>query len=488
MNADTENQENGSPPAFIPNSKVEKRFDPLKRQVFITSATFMCSLNCGMIAGYSAILIPQLNEPNSKFKFTESDTSWIASAATLAMTPACFSAGILMELYGRKFVNLALNIPFVVGWILIYSARGLSMFLIGRLIQGIALGLSGPVNSVYIGETTEPKYRGIFLGSISLGYTIGILIVHLMGTFLPWRNTALICGISNIYNIIVYLIAPESPSYLLAKGKIEQAYVAFTWCRGYDEQSLEEFNTVVQNQKLKEQEKATSALSNFRLPEFYKPLLILTLMFFVLQFVGVNVIAFYTVEILQKTVDDIVNPYLAMFVIDVARVIVTLLACIMLKRMHRRILCFISGYGTAIAMLSLAVSIYLIHKIPNVPWLPMFLILAYVCFSSFGLMLLPWCLVGELFPLKSRGLGSGISSSINFVFFFSVVKMAPSLFKTIDMHGAFLCYGSVALIGTTLLVICLPETKDKTLQEIEDGFAKKGNDPKVKAARDSIQG
>lgn len=162
-----------------------------------------------------------------------------------------------------------------------------------------------------------------------------------------------------------------------------------------------------------------------------------------------------------------------MTIIDVVRLIMSVVACILLRKTGRRPLAAISGTGTAISLIGLSVFLYFASKdkqILSISWIPMALLVGFICFVSIGIVPLPWCMTGELFPLALRGLGSGIVSCMNFLCFFVVVKTGPLFFVNIGAEGAFLIYGTVALLGTIFLVICLPETKDKTLQEIENSF------------------
>lgn len=372
--------------------------------------------------------------------------------------------------------HLILNIPFIVGWILIAASTNLTMVLIGRFITGFCVGLLGPPASVYIGETSGPKYRGFLLAGVSLAIAIGILVAHLIGTFVSWKWTALSCAVCPVISFLLMLLAPESPSWLLSKGKVEQALKSFKWLRGADDESLREFDNMVENQK------PSSSVSNYswavlkesaRQPTFLKPLFILLGFFLTMQFAGVNYVSFYSVKIMKETIGDGLDEYIAMLIVDVVRFVISIVACILLKKCGRRPLLMVSGAGTVVSLISLAVFLYFSsnnQSLKSMAWFPMTCLIAYICFVSVGVVPLPWCMTGELFPLALRGLGSGIVSSFNFICFFAVVKTGPTIVMDIGQAGAFFIYGSFALIGTIFLVLCLPETKDKTLQEIENSF------------------
>lgn len=215
--------------------------------------------------------------------------------------------------------------------------------------------------------------------------------------------------------------------------------------------------------------------ANVKKPEFLKPLGIILFFFFVMQFSGVNSVAFYTVS-LMKNITGPGNEYFSMILIDSVRVIVSFIACILLKLCYRRTLMLVSGVGTSLCMISVSVFMYFDKMYPdnsNYSWLSMAFLIGYICFISVGIFPLPWVLQGEMLQQVTRGFSSGLTSSFNFVCFFVVVKTFVELSEEIDTFGVFLCYGCIALIGTIVLYFILPETRNKTLQQIEDSFSQK---------------
>lgn len=396
--------------------------------------------------------------------------------AALPMAVGCILGGIIMERYGRRAAHLVLNVPLIIGWVAIALATNLPCILFGRFITGLSVGLLGPPASVYIGETSGPRYRGFLLAGVSLAIAVGILISHVLGTFLSWKLTAAICGIFPVISFVSSYLAPESPSWLLSKDRLDEASHSFQWLRGCDQESVREFESMVESRRNVTHSSSYSWESikeNIRRPAFLKPMGILLGFFFTMQFAGINALAFYSVTIMKQTIGEGVNEYLAMIIIDVVRFCMSVLACVLLRTTGRRPLAMVSGIGTAVCLLTLSIYLYVAaenQSIMQMSAIPMTLLIGFICFVSVGIVPLPWCMTGELFPLALRGLGSGIVSSFNFLCFFVVVKTAPLLFLNIGMEGTFFIYGIIALVGTFFLMLCLPETKNRTLQEIETSF------------------
>lgn len=469
------------------NSKTVARFSIQTRQYFAVLGPLITVVSAGMVSGYSAILIPQLLHENSTVKFSPADISWIASVGVLPMGPGCFLGGYIMEKYGRRMSHMIVCVPMVLGWVaiacceLFYKAP--DVLLLGRFITGAASGILGPPVSVFIGEISIPKNRGLFLGGISLSIALGILIAHILGTFFTWKMTAVISAFLPLICYVLIKFVPESPAWLLARGELEKAEKSFKWFRGSSIESMDEFRNMV-NRHLSEKHVASeqpkpSTMDNFKKnftkKEFLYPLGIILVFFSTLQFSGVNAVVFYTVTILKTTLKQGINEYFAMILIDCIRVFMSIVACICMKNFGRRPISLIGTTGTAVSFLGLAFFLYLMqNKIlsENAYWLPLLCFVSFVIFTTLGLVPMPWCLVGELFPLHQRGLGTGISTAWNFVAFFIVVKTSPKLFLEYGSVTTFVMYGCVALAGAVFLWFKLPETKNKTLQDIEDNFSK----------------
>jgi facilitated trehalose transporter len=331
---------------------------------------------------------------------------------------------------------------------------------------------------------SEPKYRGFLLATITLSISFGILLCHIMGTFLHWKTIALLSAtLLPCFVLFVLLLVPESPSWLLTQHRIREAEEAFLWLRGGSEEAVGELEGLKRkHDAMKKEEDAENVENdsmlklkiNISKPEFYKPLGIILLCFLVMQFSGVNSVAFYTVS-LMKSITGPGNEYFSMIIIDTVRVFASFVACILLKIYYRRTLLMVSGVGTSLSMIAVAVCMYL-HKHHEdkgyLSWLSMGFLMAYICFISGGLFAMPWILQGEMLQQATRGITSGLTTCFNFIFFFIVVKTFVQLSATLETYGLFMIYAIIALIGTIFLYFILPETKNKTLQQIEEGFSK----------------
>lgn len=199
-----------------------------------------------------------------------------------------------------------------------------------------------------------------------------------------------------------------------------------------------------------------------------------------------NAVIFYTVTILKDSLGANTNEYVATLAIDIVRLIAALIACIVVKTVGRRSLTILSGCSTAICLFALSFYLNLSadNSLKNYVSIPLGLFVAYTLVISIGLMPLPWCLTGELWPRRFSAVGSALVTFFNFLYFFAVVKVSPIYFNIYGGSKMFLIYGMFTSIGTALLMALLPETKNKTLQEIEQYYTSKR---KHKMNRNKIQ-
>ncbi|XP_057656176.1 facilitated trehalose transporter Tret1-like [Diorhabda carinulata] len=456
------------------NEEVENRWRLLLKQTLVALGPLLLTTSAGMTFGYSAILLPQLESNNSTIVVSKVEMSWIASLAALPMALGCVIGGILLNKLGRKVTHSVSCIPIFLGWFFIYMANHVTIIFLGRFVTGLFNGILATATGVYIGETSDPKYRGFLLAGISFSVAFGLFMVHLIGTFLTWKNTALICSILPLISQIIIHFVPESPIWLANEGRIAEAKTSFFWCRGRSEESNKELDSILQRRNQSPKDKNRNYKEKFNeifVPEFLKPLIILTVYVTTKQWCGINAIAFYSVAIMKDTVGN-VDEYLATLLVDLIRVVMATAACFLIKNFKRRHLALISGIGTFVSLFFLSGVTFFVKIYPSnqIGYFTMLFLISYIVFVSIGLVPLPSSMNGELFPVKLKGLGCGVSSFVAFSMFYSVVQTTPIIFGNYGPSGGFLIFGLVAFVSTIFVYLFLPETKGKPLHEIEDAF------------------
>ncbi|XP_031832867.1 facilitated trehalose transporter Tret1 isoform X2 [Nomia melanderi] len=451
------------------------------KQVLAALVAQLGTINTGMTFGFSAIAVPQLTEPNSTIPITEgsSEESWIASMSSIGTPIGCFISGYMMDVLGRKKSLIITEIPALLGWILIACATDIRMIYAGRFFVGLGSGMVGAPARVYTGEVTQPHLRGMLIAFASIGVSTGVLIEYALGSLLSWNICAAISGILPLAALLLMFFFPETPSYLISRSRPEKARKALQQFRGSTCNINQEMETLINfsnNNNIKRLTGFREIMSAILKPNALKPFMLLFLYFLIYQWSGTNVITFYAVEIFQDSGSSL-NKYLAAVILGVVRLVFTIMACVLCRRCGRRPLTMVSSIGCGLSMVGLGGYMWLkeywtANHLPLVAtWFPIFCIFMYTVTCTLGFLVIPWVMIGEVYPTQVRGIIGGLTTMAAHLFIFTVVKTYPFLASTLTRHGTFITYGCISLLGTIYFYLCLPETKGKTLQEIEDYFS-----------------
>lgn len=452
------------------------------RQVCASLMANIGTINTGMAFGFPAVAIPQLELPdNGYFTIDKYQASWIASLSAVTTPIGCLLSGYLMDVIGRKKTLILTQFPAIAGWLLIATASSLPMIYAGRLLIGLGSGMVGAPARVYTGEATQPHLRGMLAAAGSVGVSLGVLIEYGLGAaLLPWNRIALVSSLIPLLALIGSLLIPETPSFLMSSGKAEASKKALIKLRGptcdVDYEAAELQNFAMKNNIHKLTAKET--LKSMKERAAFFPYLILAAYFLIYQFSGVNPVTFYAVQIFEDSGANM-DKHMATLLTGVVRLIFTIVSAGLLRRCGRRPLTFISSVGCGITMLVLGTYMFfrttwLDEGVPlQYTWVPVASILLFTITSVMGYLVVPWVMIGEVYPTQVRGAMGGLTTCTAHFSIFLVVKTYPILQDLVSNYGAFWFYGVVSLLGTVFFYAYVPETKGRTLQEIEEYFSGK---------------
>ncbi|XP_028042871.1 facilitated trehalose transporter Tret1-like [Bombyx mandarina] len=439
-------------------------------QCLITCAVLILAAGAGHPIGFSAIALPQLQRENSSMRTDDEMGSWIASIHSAATPLGSMVSGPVMEAIGRRRTLQSCTVPLVVGWIIIGTASHHALLLLGRIVCGFAVGLMAAPSQVYLGEISEPRLRGLLIGTPFVAYSLGVLYVYTLGGPLSWRSVAYLSTVLPILAFIALCFSPESPTWLARRGRFHEAMAAMSRLRGTTETAQRELHELIscrEKEKARGEENIKFFATVIRSPVL-KPLILINT-FNLLQILsGSYVVIFYAIKIVEEAGGSL-PPEMAANASALVRLAVTILACILLLRLTRRTLVMISGIGTSVCTLALAA---LLAQGPGTGIAPPVLILAYVGFNTLGFFVLPGLMIGELLPTKVRGLCGGYIFCFFNSFLFGFTKLYPAMMKNIGIAAVFGFFGISAALATILLFLLLPETKGKSLLQIEQYYQK----------------
>lgn len=324
----------------------------------------------------------------------------------------------------------------------------------------------------YVSEVSMPNYRGFLqaLGPISASF--GILFTYTAGWYFRWNIVALISTLFGFFTLFSMQFLPESPGNLYNSGKQEECLKSLEWFRQNPIQARKEYDIMCDNNdnsKTNEKQKRNFILS----PNAIKPFFLLITLFLLQALSGIYSILFYAVNFFRDS-DIIMDENLSTIIFAAIRLIMSIIGAILINFYGRKSLLMLSSGGMALSLLIAFIYNKYYEHYPTEQQifvnLPLLCIFTYVLFTMIGMLPIPWILVGELFPLRIRSIMSGIVICMAQCFIFICVKLYPYMINTFKFSGTLFLFFNATFVTMIVCKIFLPETKNKTLEEIENYF------------------
>lgn len=437
---------------------------------FAAASAWLGSVAMGTNLGYSSPAIPSLKNETTGLSLTENEVSWFSSLMTLGALTGGLVAGFLVDSLGRKISIIFSSAGFILGWSLIATASTVVILCLGRVITGFFTGIISLAVPVYVSEISRPEVRGVLGAGIQLSVTIGILAVFLFGKFLNWNSLALLCMTLPAAMALLMLFMAESPRWLLQKGKRDEALKALHFLYPFADHEAER-EAIETNLRMSPKE--SFQMKELQQPFIYKPIMISLFLMFAQQMSGINAVMFYAIKIFE-TAGSTIPPDDSMVIIGVVQVVATLVATMLMDKGGRRVLLLVSAALLALSLGVLGTYQYMKamdeNSVSNIGWLPLACLSIFIIGFSCGMGPIPWLMMGELLPSRVRGFATGVCTCFNWTMAFVVTKTFNDMIRILNVHGVYWFFCSVMVLSFIAVVVTVPETKGKTLEEIEQAF------------------
>ena len=431
----------------------------------------------GLLFGYdTAVISGAIGNLTEYFHLTPVETGWAISSALVGCLIGAFFSDYLSNRLGRRATMLITAILFILNSVGTALPNSFTMFVLFRIVGGIGVGIASMVVPMYIAEIAPPKRRGALVGNYQLAIVIGIVVVYFVNYFIALQGDAhwnLNIGwrwmfgseiIPSILFLVFIFLIPESPRWLLQKGKSEQAVAVLEKINAPED--VAQVQSEIQNSLEQEDKGQWNHLVN---PIYKKALFVGIGLSILQQLTGINAILYYAPEIFKSLGSSTDASLLETSILGVVNLIFTLLAIKWVDKMGRKPLLYIGSAGMTISLA--AVGIFIYNEAVGNYVLP-FLILFMASFSiSWGPIV--WVLLSEIFPNKIRSLALAISVFIQWVANFVVTQVFPSLIENQwlkdNFNGAFPFYlfSLICLFSLFFVWKKVPETKNKSLEQMD---------------------
>lgn len=445
--------------------------------IFTLTSVFavgLLSLGVGLISGWTSPYIAKLTSPDSPILVSDSEASWIVALLSLGRILGAILGAISVSLVGSKRTALYASIPQLVGWALLLSVDSIYWIYASRILSGVCLGSFFVCFPLYIGEVSDPKIRGALVALIMNCQPLGTLLGNIMGPYLSMWQSATISSIPNLIFLCTFLMLPESPHYLVKLGKYQEAEEAIKWYHR-KANSVEELENTKLFVNTKDAPSFCNLMTEFNKPKNRKALIMANVLFAFLQISGLYTITFYMEVILRNAKVNILEPSMIVILVNTFGIVSGWIGMFAIDKCGRRILLALSSGGISLSMMLLSADSALIHygfDAESIQWIPIVSVFIFQSFICIGMVPVPCTILSEIFSPNIKGYASSMVSVTSGVFSFISSKTYQNMLDIMPAEYVFACYGSTMFL---LVIYCfyIPETKGKTLQEVQDILEKR---------------
>jgi sugar porter (SP) family MFS transporter len=419
----------------------------------------------GLLFGFdTAIINGALVFLKKDFGLTDSQTELAASSILFGAVAGAAIAGWLTDRYGRRRLLFGAAALFTVSALAAAVPRTLTEFVLARLAGGLAIGVASLLVPLYIAEIAPARIRGRLVTLNQLAIVTGILLAYVASYYLAelglasWRWMFAVAAVPSLLFMVTLLLVPESPRWLLGRGRDTEALGTLTRLNGSVAAAAEaeEIQAALAAERGDE-----ASLSQ---PRLRKPLRIAVVLAVLQQITGINTILYYGSLILTEHSGQSASSAIgANALIGGINFAGTIVALFVIDRVGRKPLLLIASGGMALALGALVVALQL--GAPG-PWL-LGLIMLYVACFAVGLGPGVWVVITEIFPNAVRGRAASLATVALWIACTVISFTFLSLVKVAGLAGAFGLYAVLSALTFGFVWRAVPETKGRTLEEIE---------------------
>ena len=425
----------------------------------------------GSLSAWTSPSLIYLTSKESEISISVQQRAWIASVTNLGAIFGFPMTCFLMDRIGRKKTMIVYAIPYNISWIMIIFGKNFEVLCAARFIAGFGNAAVATV-TVYLSEITEKNIRGTVTILSLVSYDLGVFSVNLMGAYLSYNHMNIVLIIPSIIYFVCLQFLPESPYFLSMNNQKEQAVINLLKFRGKKKvQSI--------NEEMQEVEKSTSELqeySNFNLKELFKvesnrrAFVIVLVANVTLMLSGNFPIIVYTQQIFEYSGFSLEPAYSAASV-GAMKLVSGLVLARLVDKGGRKLFFFSSGIICGISTITIGLFFFLKFQtnvnVSGVNWIPLVGLLAFEIGSPLGISKIPYLLMGEVFPMNVKKTAVSGIELFNDTLTFTMKFVFPILNDAAGIYTSFWLFAICCLTGTFVFFSIAPETKGKSLSEIE---------------------
>lgn len=433
----------------------------------------------GFLFGYDTAVINGANTFLQQHFQLDRDTDsfligLVTASAIIGCIPGAMISGFLSDRFGRRKILFLCAFLFAISAIFSAFPPNLVAFIFARLIGGIGIGIASMACPVYIAEIAPPKLRGRLGTLFQLGIVIGIFITlfingkiqslgdEVWNIKLGWRWMLGVETIPAVLFILMLIPIPESPKWLIQAGREEEARMVLNRIGGTEYTN----NEVVAVREVLAQEEGT--FSELFSRDYRLPLTIAVFIMLASQFSGINVVMYYSTDIFKAATGDSNAAFTASVWIGFVNLIATFIAIMLVDKAGRKPLLL---FGNAVQVIGLVMVGYIYSVNPHSKLL-LGGVITYTAAFAMAMGPIPWILCSEIFPAKLRGRAMSVATFAIWTGCYLVSQTFPYFLKTFGSTNTFWFYAACSSATFLFVLFLIPETKGRSLEEIEKSWHK----------------
>ncbi|XP_072392798.1 facilitated trehalose transporter Tret1-like [Diabrotica undecimpunctata] len=424
----------------------------------------------GVCFAWTSPFIVKLVEDKVNYDISEQEASNLTIVQPLTVILTCLIFNKIPDIIGRKKTLLLLSIPHIIALTIAAFAKSIYVFYVSRMFVGLANSFLWTALPMYIGEVASPKIRGALGTAITFGLNVGQFAVNIVGSYTDVFTTSFVFLPVPIIFVALFALMPDTPYYYLIKHQDEAAKksLRFLTRKSNVEAELKKLKSDVERQM---SEQGTWK-DLFCIESNRKALLAGFFLRISQMFSGNIVFVQYTQLIFKKAGGD-VSPEVASIIYNVLSIVLHITVVLFIvKRFGRKPLYTWSSALCTIVLAVMAVYFYVDENMVEIDtsslsWLPITAVVSYQVVSSFGVTVMSSMMLGELFSASIKSKAMSVSMLIMAFGTFASNALFNLLNSNVGTYAPFLLFAICTLISTVLSLYMVPETKDKTLEEIQ---------------------
>jgi sugar porter (SP) family MFS transporter len=435
-----------------------------KATLYVIAVTVVAAIG-GLIFGFdTAIVAGATRYMKEQFSLNSLQEGWAVSVVLIGCMFGAGLAGPVSDRMGRRLFMLISAVLFLVSAIGCSIPRTITEFVVFRFIGGLGIGSAAVLSPLYIAEIAPARVRGALVSVNQMAIVTGILLAYFVNWVFAgagpsnWRYMYATGAIPSVLFFLLLLRVPESPRWLVKRGREEEADRVLTRVNT-PEIAMQEIRDIKETLALEK-----GSFSELFQPGFRRPLIIAIVLAVFQQITGINAILYYAPRIFESAGFARMSAIGQSTIIGFTNMIFTVVAIALADRVGRRPLLLVATGGMGFSLVLLGAA-FKYQFLP--PSALLFIILLYIAFFASAMGPLVWVVMAEIFPIRMRGAAMGIATLILWLADFAVTLTFPVISDKFNASTAFWIYAVMCALDLIFMIFCLPETKGKSLEEIE---------------------